>query len=351
MPERIYFHVGFPSPSIASVSMSQWPDLARHCEASGFDCMWHSNERFYREMWVRMTTSIMVTEKMAIGGAIAEPFAVHPALTAQALATASELSGGRATVAMGAGGSGFPMMGVTRRHPATALREALTIMRGLMDGEVVTLEGEIVTARNARLHFSPPAGVPLWVATRGDKTLQVGGELADGVMVATYAEPSDVEKALRIAEKGAVKAQRSLDGIRLMARVDTCVHEDEQTALDGSRMMVAKLLWASYPDRGFVEKVGLTVPPDIEAVIATRDYDALHQVSDLIPDEFVAKLCWAGTPDNVASRVASVLAETGVGEVGFWILRAGEQTLHESVTLVALKVIPRVRELLARSAL
>jgi 5,10-methylenetetrahydromethanopterin reductase len=308
--------------------------------------MWHSNERFYREMWVRMTASIMATEKLAVGGAVAEPFAVHPALTAQALATASELSGGRATVAMGAGGSGFPMMGVTRRRPATALREALTIMRGLLDGEVVTLEGDIISARNARLHFTPPSRVALWVATRGDRTLQVGGELADGVMIATYAESQDVAQALKIVEKGAAKAGRSPDDIRTMARVDTCVHDDAQVALDGSRMMVAKLLWASYPDRRFVERVGLTVPDEIEKVMATRDYDALHKVSHLIPDEFVAKFCWAGTPDQVADRVASVLRETGVKEVGFWVLRAGDQTLHESVSMVAEQVIPRVRELL-----
>lgn len=346
MPDPTLFHVGFPSPSIASVTMGEWPDLARHCEASGFDCMWHSNERFYREMWVRMTTSIMVTEEMAVGGAVAEPFAVHPALTAQALASAAELSGGRATVAMGAGGSGFPMMGISRKRPATALREALTIMRGLLDGDVVTLEGDIISARNARLHFSPAVRVPLWIATRGDRTLQVGGEIADGIMVATYANPPDVAQALRIVEKGAAKAGRSLQDIRTMARVDSCVHGDAQVALDGSRMMVAKLLWASYPDRRFVERVGLQVPDDIEAVIATRDYDALHHVEHLIPDEFVAKFCWAGTPSEVANRVASVLRETGVKEVGFWVLKAGDQTLHDSVTMVATEVIPKVRELL-----
>jgi 5,10-methylenetetrahydromethanopterin reductase len=331
--------------------MVEWPDLARHCEASGFDCMWHSNERFYREMWVRMTTSIMVTERMGIGGAIAEPFAVHPALTAQALATAAELSGGRATVAMGAGGSGFPMMGVTRKRPAVVLRQALELMRGLLDGETVSVDGEAFAAQSARLHFKAPAGIPLWVATRGDKTLQVGGELADGLMIATYAEPHDVQEALSIVEKGAARAGRSLGDLRIMARVDTCVHEDEEVAVASSRMMVAKLLWASYPDRRFVDKVGLEVPPDVEEVIATRDYDALNKVSGRIPDEFVAKFCWAGTPDDVAARVSAVMKETGISEVGFWILKAGDQTLTDSVTQIATRVMPKVRDMATASGL
>lgn len=348
MVDRAYFHVGFPSPSIASVSMADWPALARHCEESGFDCMWHSNERFYREMWVRMTTSIMVTDRMSIGGAIAEPFAVHPALTAQALATAAEVSDGRATVAMGAGGSGFPMMGVTRRRPAAALREALIVMRGLLDGEQVNLEGEVVTARGARLHFRPPSRVPLWIASRGDRILEVGGECADGIMIATYADPTDVGDVLPIVKRGAARSNRQLSDIRVMSRVDTCVHEDERVAFDGSRMMVAKLLWASYPDRRFVERVGLKIPIELENVIATRDYDALHSVSHLVPDEFVAKFCWAGTPEGVAARVARVMDETGLSEVGFWILRAEDQTLHQSVSLVADGVIPKVRQLLER---
>jgi 5,10-methylenetetrahydromethanopterin reductase len=344
MSDRLVFHIGFPSPSIAEVSMAEWPELARTCELAGFGCLWHSNERFYREMWIRMTTSIMVTEQIGIGGAVAEPFAVHPALTAQALATAAELSGGRATIAMGAGGSGFPMMGITRSRPAVALREALTVIRGLLDGEVVTLDGEFITARKARLHFSPPEPVPLWVATRGDQTLQVGGELADGIMIATRADAQDVMEALKTVAKGAARAGRTIDDLRVMARVDTCVHEDPEVALEGSRSMVAKLLWASYPDRLFVERVGLRVPDEIEEVMATRDYDALHEVADKIPESFVEKFCWAGSPDDVARRVADVMKENHIREVGFWVLRAGEQSLFDAVEMVSSDVMPRIRE-------
>jgi 5,10-methylenetetrahydromethanopterin reductase len=350
MTDRPIFHIGFPSPSVGTVNMVDWPELARTCERSGFDCMWHSNERFYREMWVRMTVSIMVTEKMGIGGAIAEPFAVHPALTAQALATAAELSQGRTTVAMGAGGSGFPMMGISRDRPAVALREALTVMRGLLDGEVVTLEGELVTARKARLHFNPPDRVPLWVATRGDRTLEVGGELADGIMIATYADAPDVQQALQIVAKGAARGGRTVNDLKVMARVDTCVHEDPEAALTGSRSMVAKLLWASYPDRRFVERVGLHVPDAVEEVMATRDYDALHQVMDQIPESFIEKFCWAGTPEDVARRVVDVLEHNRIRDVGFWVLRAGDQSLLDAVTIVASEVVPRVRAQLSNAS-
>lgn len=343
------FHVGFPSPSIADVQTRDWADIARQAEALGFDCLWHSNERFYREMLVRMTVSTLATSRLGIAGAIAEPFAVQPAITAQAVATVHELSGGRAGIAMGAGGSGFPMMGIARQRPAVALREAIHVMRGMLEGGEVTLDGELVTARRAHLHFSPPTPPPpVWVATRGDRTLRIAGEVADGALIATYAQPAQVEDALDLVRDGAERAGRSPDDVRVMARVDTCVHPDRAAAYAASRLMVAKLLWTSYPDRGFVTRAGVDVPDELERVIAKRDYDAMHGVEHLVPDELVTAFCWAGTPEEVAERVAAVSERTGIGEIGFWVLRTPDQTLADAMALVAERVVPAIASAGAR---
>jgi len=345
----VRFHVGFPSPSIATLPMAQWPALAQQCEDLGVDTLWHSNERFYRQMWIRMTVSAMVTERLRIGGAVVEPYAEHPALIAQALATLAELSHGRAEVALGAGGSGFPMMGVRRSRTAVAITEALRIIGPMLRGESVTLDGEVVSAYAARLHLPPATGTSLWVATRGERTLEMAAGLADGLIIATYAVEDDVKRVVGIVERGASAAGRRLSDLRLMSRVDTCVHDDPAIAVEGCRAMVAKLLWASYPDRRFVEQAELAVPPDLEAVIATRDYDALENVTHLVPDEFVDRFCWAGTPAQVAARVVSVVTATPVREVGFWILAAPGQALSEAVAKVATEVVPRIGQALRAS--
>jgi len=340
-------HIGFPSPSLADVDMAAWRRVAPLCEEVGFDTQWHSNERFYREMWVRMAVSAMGTKRIGLGGAVVDPFAVHPAITAQSLGTVAELSGGRATLALGAGGSGFPMMGIRRERPALALREALQVIRPLLAGETVTLEGETVTARAARLHFVPPAPIPLWLATRGDRTLRLAGELADGAIVATYARPAEIRIALGLVEEGARRAGRSLADVRTMVRVDTCIHEDEAAATEASRLMLAKLLWLSYPDRRFVERAGLEVPEAVERILAERDYDRIAEAAPLIPDELVAAFSWTGRPEAVVERVAEVVRETGVDEVGFWLLRAGNQTLEAAVRVLAAEVLPAVAALTA----
>ncbi len=348
--EPLVFHVGLPSPTIADVAVTNWSSITHMCEDAGFSCLWHSNERFYREMWIRMAVAALSSERMGIGGAIADPFSVHPLITAQALATMVELSGGRATLAMGAGGSGFKMMGVQRNRSAIALKEALSIMRPVLMGETVTYEGEVIQAYEARIQFAPVGAVDLWIATRGDRTLEVAGEVADGVIIATYADERTIGEALALVENGAVRSGRSLEDLRLMSRVDTCVHADPAQAYEGARGMIAKLLWASYPDRRFVERMGLTVPESIEARLAKRDYRLIDEVAGEVPDEFVARLSWSGTPEAVAERVASVVAATRVREVGFWILPAVGQSLQAAVQTVASEVVPRVRSMLAEAS-
>jgi 5,10-methylenetetrahydromethanopterin reductase len=343
----IRFHLGFPAPSITDLRMPGNAPLAELAEALGFDTLWHSNQRFYREMFVRMASSAVATRRIGIGGAVAEPFAVHPVLTAQALATVDELSGGRTTLAFGAGGSGFQMIGLKRARSALAIREAYGIAKAVLAGEEVTYAGEIVSAHRARLEFRLERPPTLWVATRGDVTLRTAGEYADGVIIATYASPDGVEAAAGIVRDGAARAGRAPSDVRLMSRVDTCVHADPRVAIDGTRIMVARFLWSSYPDRNFVRREGLEVPDDVEALIAKRDYSLVPEAAALLPDEFVRCVTWAGTPDMVAERIAAIHRRTGIEDFGVWALLAPGQTREESMRLIGDEMAPRVRSLLA----
>lgn len=337
------FHLGFPSPSISDLKMPDNAPLARLCEELGFDVLWHSNQRFYREMFVRMASSSIATSRIGIGGAIAEPFAVHPALTAQSLATVEELSGGRSHLALGAGGSGFQMMGVKRAHSAAALRDAYHIMQRMLAGEEVTYAGEVIQAHQARLQFTPEQPPTLWVATRGDITFRTAGGYADAILIATYATPEGISAVMRLIESGAHQAGRALQSIRLMSRVDTCVHQDPRLAYEGTRIMIARFLWSSYPDRNFVRRSGVEVPAGVEELIARRDYSLVPQAAALIPDDFVRRFCWAGSPEMVADQVVSIAEATGITEFGFWMLLAPGQTREESVRLLARDVLPRIR--------
>jgi 5,10-methylenetetrahydromethanopterin reductase len=340
-------HLGFPSHSVADVHMRDWGELAAATEQAGFDVLWHSNERFFREMFVRMTVSAVHTSSIMLGGAVADGFSTSPALTAQSLATVAELADGRVTLALGAGGSGLPMMGVKRSAVTDTVRAAYESIAEMLTGATVTRHTSAFTLQGAHLRVLPPKAVPLWIASRGRRMLEMAGTVADGVMIASQASPTGIARSLAHVRRGVEcrgVASRSpgATAVRTMVRVDTCVHDDPVLAREGCRLMIAKLLWMSYPDRRFVTDAGLEVPDELERIIATRDYDALEAVAHLVSDEMVEAFCWAGTPDQLIDRVTAATEAGGVTDVGFWLLRAPGQTLMEAHALMT-RTLPGLR--------
>ena len=110
--------------------------------------------------------------RMALGPCVTDPYSRHPALTAAAIGTVDELADGRAILGIGAGASGFSAMGMTREGPATAIREAIALIRRLLAGERVTQEGQIVRAlRVSQLDFPARASIPVYIAGRGPRIL------------------------------------------------------------------------------------------------------------------------------------------------------------------------------------
>jgi coenzyme F420-dependent glucose-6-phosphate dehydrogenase len=128
------------------------------------------------------------TRRVQLMTAVTTPlFRYHPAVVAQAAATVDRLSGGRFSLGVGTGENlneaplGYEFPAYAER--AGRMREALRIMRRLLDGEKLTFDGEFYKTRAAKL-YSPPVGrVPVVMAAGGAKSAGLAGELADGVMV------------------------------------------------------------------------------------------------------------------------------------------------------------------------
>jgi 5,10-methylenetetrahydromethanopterin reductase len=325
-------------------SFDDFAALIERCEALGYDYLWPSNEKFFHDMYIQAAVAAERTTRPKIGTFVADPYTHHPALTAMSIGTLDQVSGGRAVLGIGAGGTGFPPMGIQRVRPAQAIKEAILVIRALLRGETVDFQGEVIQFRNGRLNFDARPDIPIVVATRGDLVLQVGGELADGVMIATYAEPVGIRHALSMVEQGAKRAGRQLADIDIISRVDACICSDRQAAIAALKPMVGVFLWTSYPDRGFVHRVGLEVPDEVEQIIARRDYNLMVENAHLIPDVFVEKFCWAGTAEDVARQVAEVV-RLGITSITFLPHAPAGGDIDETVTEFARTVRPLVREM------
>src|SRR5262249_27719354 len=131
--------------------VSRVAELGAFCERLGFDSYWIADQRWMRDVWVSLTATALRTSRIRLGTRVTDPYVRHPALTAVAIASLDELSGGRAILGLGAGGSGFREMGIERKKPVTALREAIELIRRLLAGEGGDYPGELVQFRRGVL--------------------------------------------------------------------------------------------------------------------------------------------------------------------------------------------------------
>ncbi len=322
----------------------QLVEMARLCEGLGYDQFWYGNHKLYRDMFMGLTLVASHTRSIKLGTFIAEPYTMHPALIAAAIGTLDEISAGRALLGLGTGGANFKEIGVERVRPVTAMEETIRIIRPLLAGETVNLRGKVFTAENARLQFKTRADIPIVLATRGNKVLQLGGRLADTVMIATYAKPDGVRYALDQVQAGMQQAGRRKEQVGIISRVDACVWPDSRVARDAVKPMIAGFLMGSYPDRGFVHQMGLEVPEPLEAILRQKNEAMAYGAWQLVPDDFVEAFTWAGTPEQVAHQVAEIV-KLGITQITYLPQVPRGQRAEPIMRAWMEEVVPRVNRL------
>ena len=69
---------------------------AKICEDGGLASFWVADQRWMRDVYVSLTDIAARTDRMLLGTRVTDPYVRHPALTAVAVASLDEASGGRA---------------------------------------------------------------------------------------------------------------------------------------------------------------------------------------------------------------------------------------------------------------
>lgn len=177
--------------------------LAVEAEMLGFDRCWVYDEGLItRDVHVTMSAIAAATATIEIGPGITNPYTRHPATTASAIASLDELSGGRAFLGIGAGGSlTLDPIGLARTKPLTAVAETIAVAKALFGGQSARYEGETTTLRSASMGYGR-ADIEIWLAGRGPKMLELGGRLADGVMLDFIHKPSLNQSIDRVRRGG-----------------------------------------------------------------------------------------------------------------------------------------------------
>lgn len=292
---------------------ARYAEVARIAESLGFDSFWVPDERFFREVYSLCAVVAGATERIQIGPCVTDPYTRHPVLTAMAVATLDELSGGRALLGLGAGVSGFHELGLAQPQPARAVAETAALTTQLLSGEQVAFHGSVFSFEG-KLDFVPPRPrVPIYIAAGGPYMLAVAGECADGVIIEGCLSPGILQAALQHVRRGAAAAGRAPDQIDIVARLDTAIADTLDEAYAALRMRVARHLANSAPSFERFTSRGLTVPDDLRALATgigyTHDAARLHPLAARVTPEMIDAFAIAATPATLAETLAPLLAQ------------------------------------------
>lgn len=283
---------------------------ARICEEGGLASFWVADQRWMRDVYVSLTDLAAHTDRLLLGTRVTDPYIRHPALTAVAVATLDEASNGRAILGIGAGGSGFRQLGYARTKPALAVRESIELIKRLWTGEEFELHGQIINWNRGALEFACRPDIPIVIAARGPYLLELAGEMADGAIVASGVSPGGVAWARERIARGERKAGRPDGQTELLHMTYISIDRQPPVARQTVKKALVGTVVGSHPTYDFLKANGLEIPADLYAYLDSGGHEAARIIG-LIPDSFVDKLAIAGTVDDCAAQLQSLL-DTGI---------------------------------------
>lgn len=170
-------------------------EFAQRAEAIGFDFAlisdhyhpWIDRQGHSALVWCTIGGIAHATRRLRLGTGVTCPLMrIHPAIIAQAAATAASMMNGRFFLGVGAGenlnehilGDHWPE-GAVRLE---MLEEAIEVIRLLWQGGEQSHRGRYFTVEQARLYTLPKEPPPLFVAGDGEKIAQLAGRAGDGLI-------------------------------------------------------------------------------------------------------------------------------------------------------------------------
>lgn len=281
-------------------------ELAKLAEENGFDYVWAWDSHvLWQDVYPIFTLIATNTERVRIGPCVTNPATRDITVTASALATLNQISGGRMVMGIGRGDSARRVIGkppVTVEHLEQACRQ----IRDLAEGREIEYEG-------APLRLKWASGtLPVWVAAYGPKALRAAGRVADGLIM-QLADPYIIEWSLRYVREGAEEAGRSFDDIQIMSAAPAYMTDDLEAAREQVRWFPAMV---SNHVVDLVHRYASTeLPRELTEFIAARDhYDyADHgrtgaEHASFVTDEVVDRFCVLGTPDRCLAKLRELEA-------------------------------------------
>lgn len=207
--------------------------VAREAEDAGFDAIFTTEVN--NDALATAQLMGTATQHIQVGTWVANIYLRHPYVCAQGAALIADVTGGR--FILGLGVSHQPVnqaLAIDMSHPAIALRRYVTAVRAWLRGEGPTTH---LPQRPA------PYTVPLYVAALTSPVVELGGELADGVMPFLW-PAARVQQSQTWAARGRAKAEM-LGPLTMTLGLPTFLGDDLQAMRAAARQNLG--LFTTFP--------------------------------------------------------------------------------------------------------
>lgn len=300
---EIHFGFGISTQN----DVNQVPETTRKIEGLGYDFGWVPDDRLHRDCYVFMSLAAISSRRLRIGTMVTDPYVRHPAVTAAAMSTLNELSGGRMVLGIGAGGAKLRFMKVEQDRPVIAIRESVSVIRKLISGERFSFDGRVIGTKNAKQDFVVPHPLPIYIAARGPHILRAAGEIADGVIVGGLTSTKGLEYCMSELRKGAERVNRGLENFEFVSWVYTSISEDSKLAKEQVKPLICFLIMtsrASLREMGIDPVIGNRVLETLEREgITSPTSPNIRKATALLTDEIVDGCSLAGTPEGIIAKI------------------------------------------------
>ena len=325
----------------------------------GFFGAYGADETYHKDQWQIAAVAATRTKRIRLSPCVTHIILKEPTILAHSIATLDELSNGRAEAVFSIGNIAM----LDQYHvdwksggQIKRLREAHHVMRTMLDDGKIDFEGEFyrytglfTSARPVQEH------VPLKIgAMGGPKSMQLAGEIADGLHTACAYSPEALGYAVEHFSVGAERAGRSLDGLDLGDSLLGAIAPDGEVACRAGRILAAFYIPSMPP--ALLERHGVE-PEQVAPVTEAFAAGDVQRALEATPEEIADRIMVAGTPEDWVRWLTETYAPAGLNHalVSFtdpFTVRAwagieveGLPDLGEQVRIVGEQVIPELSSL------
>jgi 5,10-methylenetetrahydromethanopterin reductase len=274
-------------------------DAFCEAEAIGLDEVWIGDEgAAYRDPFAVLAAAAARTRHIRLGVAVTNPYLRHPAVTASAMMTIQELSGGRGLLGLGPGGGvALDPLGIQRQRPLARTRQAMRIVRA-------------VAAGTATDGYEPPpdpfsvATLPVFIGARGERFNRYASEEADGAFLGAIPFA---------ALDTAVAWTRSVRPIEL-ALYPSIIMDDED--LEWARPW---FIFAFLDAPASTRDLARLCETDVRRAVGALEAGDEKPARGLVTDDVLAQLAVVGTPADIGRRLAALVRTHRPSSIGVCI--------------------------------